>query len=174
MLFNIDIMSKNRHAATGTERLMLKKRQSNLSIIKHFTKEDKSSQKRHDTLEKIIKWQGEKAFEESLSPAKNALIDIDMKLSVVEKRRQAMLMLQQAEESDVRANDKLISKNLSKIEALQPKLNRTISKQIAHLTELATLELTTQKQRLKGYLIRAHYSVARIHDRALGSEERSW
>ncbi len=174
MLFNIDIMSKNHHAATGTERLILKNRQSNLSIIKHFTKEDKNSQKRYDTLEKIIKWQGEKAFEESLSPAQNALTDIDMKLSIVEKRKQAMLMLQQAEESDIRANDKLINKNLSKIKTLQPKLNSTISKQIAHLTELATHELTTQKQRLKGYLIRAHYSVARIHDKALGSEERSW
>ena len=174
ILFDIDIMSKNRHAATGTERLMLKNRQSNLSIIKHFTKEDKNSQKRYDTLEKIIQWQGEKTFEESLSPAQNALTDINMKLGIVEKRKQAMLMLQQAEESDIRANDKLINKSLSKIKTLQPKLNSTISKQIAHLTELTTHELTTQKQRLKGYLIRAHYSVARIHDKALGSKERSW
>jgi len=174
MLLNVDVMSKNRHIATGTERLLLEKRQSNLSIIKRFSIKDTSNQQRYESLDKIIKWQGEKAFEENLSSSQNALTDIDMKLSIVEKRKQAMLMLQQADKSDIRSNDKLINKNLSNINSLQPKLNSAISKQITHLTELATHELISQKQRLKGYLIRAHFSVARIHDKALGTEERSW
>jgi tetratricopeptide (TPR) repeat protein len=174
MLFDIDVSSKNRHAATGTERLMLQKQQSQLNMIRRFTKEDKSSQKIHDTLEQIIQWQGEDLFEENLSLSRNAITDIEMKLSIVEKRKQAILMLQQAEKSDIRAYKESIKKNREKIKALQPRLNGAISAQIAQLTELATHELTSQKKRLHSYLIRAHFSVARIHDKALGSEVRSW
>ncbi len=174
MLLNIDISSKNRHVATGTERLMLQKQQADLKMIRRFKKSDKYGQRKYDTLEKIIAWQGERAFEESLTLSQSALTNIDIKLSIVEKRKQAMLMLQQAEKSDIQANEKQINHNLDKIKSLRPKLDHAIRKQIDHLTEQATHELTIQKQRIKSYLIRAHFSVARIHDKALGSEERSW
>ncbi len=174
MLLNIDIMSKNRHVATGTERLMLERRQADLKMIRRFKKSGKHGQRKYDTLEKIISWQGGDAFEKGLSLSQSALANIDMKLSIVEQRKQAMLMLQAAEKSDIQANEKAINNHLDNIKSLQPKLGRAVSEQINHLTEQAIHKLTHQKQRLKQYLIRAHFHVARIHDKALGSEERSW
>ncbi|MCF6282328.1 MAG: hypothetical protein L3J28_08985 [Candidatus Polarisedimenticolaceae bacterium] len=170
MLFNIDITGKNRHIATGDERQLLRRRQSNLNMIRTFSKRDKKDNKSLETLEKIIHWQNEVSSEQDISLLQKGLSDVEMRLSMIDKREQAMRMLQQTEKSELRAYEKPIAQTLARIDKQQLKLDNAIKTQINHLNSMAKSELILQKNHLKGYLIRAYFSIARIHDKTLKME----
>ena len=174
MLFNIDGMGDNRHIATGDEKILMRAREATLNKIRKFSKQDNSGKRDYPLFKRALKWQDETGSRHNLSLAQKMLANIELKLSETGKRRDAILMLLQAEKSDIRPYDEPIAKAATRIARLRPKVDSVLKSQTDRLTAMAISELHIQKRRLEGYLVRAHFRTARIQDRALGTKELLW
>ena len=173
LLLDVDRMGDNLPVATGAEKQRIKRRKELLRKMRTFAKNPKTEEnfRKYRYFNDLLDQQSDKMNQSQKVALDKELTDIDLRTSEIQQREQSLILARDIRPTQLKNDVNKITATKKRIAELLSTIQEAEDKQAAELSAMAIEILDKQKRLLEGNLIRAHFSLSRIHDRALGTQE---